>query len=77
MEKAKVQNALAALLLITASIIITSIVVTYAVNVVQVTLQTSNIPQLDRLKAIQDSILNQTNNLQNQTSPFNDDQIGP
>ena len=66
-EKASLQTTVATLLLITAAVVLTCVVIDYAVSVVQTTLQTTNIPQLDRLKNIQSSILNQTDTLYNQT----------
>jgi hypothetical protein len=61
------QTSVATLLLVTASIMFTCVVIDYAVSVVQTTLQTTNIPQLDKLKNIESSILNQTDTLLNQT----------
>ena len=66
-EKANLQTSLASILLITASVMLTCVVIDYAVSVMQTTLQTTNIPQLDRLRGIQNSILNQTDSLWNQT----------
>ena len=54
------QSSLATLILIVATVALASVVVSYAVSVVQTTLQTTDIPQLDNLKQIQNSILNQT-----------------
>lgn len=64
------QTTVATLLLITSAVILTCVVIDYAVVVVQQTLQTTNIPQLDRLRDIQSSILNQTDSLFNQTQPL-------
>jgi hypothetical protein len=63
------QSTVATLLLITSAVILTCIVVDYAVVTIQQTLQTTNIPQLDRLRNIQNSLLNQTDSLFNQTQP--------
>ncbi|XES76415.1 MAG: hypothetical protein ACBZ72_09555 [Candidatus Bathyarchaeia archaeon] len=57
------------MLLLTSAVILTCVVIDYAVVVVQSALQTSNIPQLDRLRALEDSVLNQTDSLFNQTLP--------
>lgn len=59
----------ATLLLVVSSVVLASVVVDYAVNVVQAALNTQNIPQLDRIKNIENSILNQTDSLFNQTAP--------
>jgi hypothetical protein len=64
------QTTVATILLITSAVILTCIVIDYAVVVVQQTLQTTNIPQLDHLRDIQSSILNQTDSLFNQTEPL-------
>ena len=61
------QTTIATVLLITASVMLTCVVIDYAVSVMQTTLQTTNIPQLDRLRSIQNSLLNQTDSLWNQT----------
>ena len=62
------QATVATLLLITSTVILTCIVVDYAVSIVQATLQTDNIPQLEMLKNIQNSMLNQTDNVFTQYS---------
>lgn len=63
------QTTLATLLLVTSAVILTCIVIDYAVVVVQSTLQTQDIPQLDRLRNLEDSLLNQTDSFFNQTLP--------
>ena len=56
------ETAVASLLLITASVVLACVVVDYAVSALQNTINTTNIPQLDRLRNIENSLLNQTNN---------------
>ena len=63
------ETSVATLLLITATVILAAVVVDYAVGIVQTTLNTQNIPQLDRIKNIENSILNQTDSFFNQTQP--------
>ena len=63
------ETSVAALLLITSAVILTAVVIDYAVSVIQTTLNTENIPQLGRLRNIENSILNQTDSLFNQTQP--------
>lgn len=65
--RSSLQTTVATLLLVTSAVILTCVVINYAVVAVQDTLQTSNIPQLDQLKSIQNSVLNQTNYVLNQT----------
>jgi hypothetical protein len=64
---------IATLLLLTSAVILACVVIDYAVIIVQDTLQTTNIPQLERLKNIESSILNQTDSLFNQTMPLPQD----
>jgi hypothetical protein len=71
------QTSLATVLLITASVILTCVVIDYAVSVMQTTLQTTNIPQLGRLRDIQNSILNQTDSLWNQTQALPQNTLPP
>lgn len=71
------QTTVASLLLITATVVLTCVVVDYAVGVVQTTLQTNNLPQLDRIRNMENQILNQTDNLLNQTMPFPTDSPVP
>jgi len=54
------QSSVCALLLISSAIMLTCIVVDYAANVFQTALQTSNIPQLDRIRDLENGVLNQT-----------------
>ncbi len=58
------ETAVATLLLITAAVVLSCVVVNYAVSTMEHTLNTNNIPQLDQLKTM-------TNNLLNQTESFN------
>ena len=63
------QTTVATLLLITASVMLTCVVIDYAVTIVEATFQTTNLPQPERLKNLQSSLLNQTSYLFNQTLP--------
>jgi hypothetical protein len=65
-----VQTELSVLLLISASVIITCIVISYGVSIVQTTLNTSDYPELQKIMAIQESVMNQTDVLLNQTGLF-------
>jgi hypothetical protein len=60
------QSTLAALLLVTAVVAFTAIVVDYAVVITEATLQT-DLPPLERIKNLENVLLNQTDNLLNQT----------
>ncbi len=61
------QTTVATLLLVISAVILTCVVIDYCIGVVETTLQTKNSPQLDRLRRLENNILNQTDNLINQT----------
>jgi hypothetical protein len=61
------QGTLSTLLLISACVMITCVVVDYAATVVQSTTQT-NTPSLNRLKQMEQALLNQTDALWTQTN---------
>lgn len=63
------ETSVATLLLVTSAVILTCVVVNYAMAVVEQTLNTDNIPQLDHMKSLTDKLLNQTDTLYNQTIP--------
>jgi hypothetical protein len=63
------QTSVATLLLVTAAVVLACVVVNYAVTVVEQTLDTENIPQLDRIKKLESNIFNQTDQLLNETQP--------
>jgi hypothetical protein len=67
------QTNLATLLLLVSTVIFSCIVIDYATVAVTETLQTTNIPQLEHLKTLQGELLNQTDNLFNQTLPLPQD----
>jgi len=71
------QNTLSALLLITSVVVLTSVVVGYAVNVAEQTLQTTNLPQIDHLRNLQSNLLNQTDNVLTQIQNGNLTQASP
>jgi hypothetical protein len=68
-RKKALETTVATLLLVTSTIVLACVVVNYAVSVVEQTLNTENIPELDRIRSIQDNILNQTDRLYNSTLP--------
>jgi hypothetical protein len=71
------QTELSVLLLITASVMITCVVISYGVGIVQTTLNTKELPELDRIEALQRSLMNQTDALQNQTGLLETNQTSP
>ena len=60
------QGMLAALLLLTSAVILTSVVAGYAVTIFEQSIGTTNIPQLEQIRNIENNFLNQTDNLFNQ-----------
>jgi hypothetical protein len=60
------QSTLATLLLVTSAVVLTCVVVEFAVVSMEQTLQTSNMPQMDRIRTLESMMLNQTENLFNQ-----------
>ena len=57
------QTSVATLLLLTTGVMLTCVVINYAVTIVEQTLNTENIPQLDHIKSLENNVLNQTDNL--------------
>jgi hypothetical protein len=64
-----VQTSVAILLLITASVVFSCVVIDYAIGIIQATMQTTSIPQLESLKNLENMVLNQTTAMWNQTLP--------
>ena len=62
------ESSVAALLLITAAVVFASVVITFAVSVVEQTVNMENIPEMDRMLELQNSLLNQTSYFLNQTA---------
>ena len=58
----------AALLLVTASVVLACVVVTYAVNIVQVTVDTHNFPEVNKLQDYVNNLLNETEGTINGTA---------
>jgi predicted PurR-regulated permease PerM len=63
------ETTVTSLLLVTAAVVLACVVVNYAVTTVQQALNTDNIPQLDGIKNIENNLLNQTDQLFNETQP--------
>jgi len=55
----------AALLLVTASVVLACVVVNYAVNIVQITVDTHNFPEVNKLKDYVNNLLNETQSTMN------------
>ena len=71
------QTTLATLLFVTSAVILACVVVDYAVVVCEQTLETENLPQTDRIKRMENMILNQTDNLFTEIESFNQTELQP
>jgi predicted PurR-regulated permease PerM len=63
------ETTVTSLLLVTAAVVLACVVVNYAVNAVEQAVNTDNISQIDRIKNIENNLLNQTDQLFNETQP--------
>jgi hypothetical protein len=54
------ETTVTALLLVTASVVLACVAVNYAVNIVQVTVDTHNFPEVNRLQDYVNNLLNET-----------------
>lgn len=57
------EASVAALILVVSAVVISCVVVDYAVNIVEATLNTENLPALQRLRDMQSAFLNETDYL--------------
>ncbi len=71
------QGTLATLLLLTSAVMLTSVVIGYAVNVVEQTVGTPNLPQLDRIRTLESQLENQTTIMLNQIQTLNNTEPPP
>ena len=65
------QTTIATLLFVTSAVILACVVVDYAIVIFEQTLNTDNSPQIDRVREIEDMVLNQTDNLVNHMNSLN------
>jgi len=61
------ETSVATLLIVVSAVILASIVIDYTVAVFEETLKTDSLPQMDRIRDLQDFLLNQTDRLLNET----------
>ncbi len=77
------QTTVATLLFVTSAVVLACVVVDYAVTACEQTLDTESLPQFDRIRALEDNLLNQTDTVinefvsLNQTYPESAEQIVP
>ena len=71
------QTTVATLLFVTSAVILACVVVEFAVVTFEQTLQTEDMPQIDRIRKIENMILNQTDSLLNEIESLNQTEIPP
>jgi hypothetical protein len=62
------ETTVAALLLVTASVVLACVVVEYAVNIIQVSVDTHNIPEVNKLQDYVNNLLDETQGTINGTA---------
>ncbi len=67
----------ATLMFVTSAVILACVVVDYAIVIFEQTLDTEDIPQMDRIQKMEDMILNQTDNVFSELESYNQTQIQP
>lgn len=71
------QTTVATLLFVTSAVVLACVVVDYAVQACEQTLDTENMPQFDRIRDLEDNLLNQTDTLIRQVESLNQTYIEP
>jgi len=65
------QTTVATLMFVTSAVLLACIVINYAVVIFEQTLETENSPQIDRIRNLENMVLNQTDNLINEIELLN------
>ena len=65
----------AILMFVTSAVILACVVVDYAIVTFEQTLDTEDMPQMDRIQKMEDMILNQTDNVFSELESYNQTQI--
>ena len=71
------QTTVATLMFVTSAVILACVVVDYAIATFEQTLDTEDMPQMDRIQKMEDMILNQTDNVFSELESYNQTQIQP
>jgi hypothetical protein len=71
------QTTVATLMFVTSAVILACVVVDYAIVIFEQTLDTEDMPQMDRIQKMEDMILNQTDNVFIELESYNQTQIQP
>jgi len=69
------QTTVATLMFVTSAVILACVVVDYAIVIFEQTLDTEDMPQMDRIQKMEDMILNQTDNVFSELESYNQTQI--
>jgi hypothetical protein len=72
-----IQTTVATLMFVTSAVILACVVVDYAIVTFEQTLDTEDMPQMDRIQKMEDMILNQTDNVFSDLESYNQTQIQP
>ena len=65
------QTTVATLLFVTSAVVLACVVVNYAVEACEQTLDTESLPQFDRIRELENNLLNQTDTLINDLESLN------
>jgi len=71
------QTTVATLLFVTSAVILACVVIDFAVVTFEQTLDAEDSPQIDRIRKMENTILNQTDNLFNEIEYFNQTETQP
>ena len=71
------QTTLSTLLFVSSAVILACVVVECAVVTFEQTLEAKDVPQIDRIRKMENMILNQTDNLFNEIESFNQTETQP
>jgi hypothetical protein len=71
------QTTVATLMFVTSAVILACVVVDYAIVTFEQTLDTEDMPQMDRIQKMEDMTLNQTDNVFSDLESYNQTQIQP
>jgi hypothetical protein len=69
------QTTVATLAFVTAAVLLSCVVVEFAVVTCEQTLDTEDMPQMDRIRQMEETIANQTSNLLSEIESFNQTEI--
>ena len=65
------QTTVATLLFVTSAVVLACVVINYAVEACEQTLDTESLPQFDRIRTLENNLLNQTDTLINDLETLN------